>query len=536
MIDGKTQYSYDETPYPSYSFAYTHPDCLATLATLLGMKPAPVEQCRVLELGCASGGNLIPMAFSLPGSRFVGIDLSARQIAEGRATITALGLQNASLKHMDLLDVDRSFGQFDYIIAHGVFSWVPVEVQEKLLDICHENLAPAGVAYVSYNTYPGWRMLGTVRDMMLYHTRHLTDPGERVVEARALLDFLAKAAPAKDSPHVTFLNAYLNYVNEYFIPKSDEFLLHDELETVNEPLYFYQFAERAASHGLQYLTEVTFQEMLADNLPAEVSQRLRHMARSTVELEQYMDFLRNRIFRRTLLCHQGTRLGLQLSPEHLSRFYLASSARPEADQPDIHSVSVEKFRADGGSALAIDHPLTKAAMVSLAQVWPQAISFERLLAAARARLNGATFPAATSPNAANEARVLGANLLRAFSHSSDLIELHVYAPQFVLEPGPRPVASPVARLQARSNAQVTNLRHERVDLAKTGHFRILPYLDGSRDRVALLEILETLVADGLIEASPDAKATTSARPEPGNRAALLDSILRELAQVALLTG
>lgn len=73
--------SYDEVPYESYPFAQTHPDRLATVATLLGLRPAPVEQCRVLELGCAGGGNLIPMALTLPESTFVGIDLSARQIA-----------------------------------------------------------------------------------------------------------------------------------------------------------------------------------------------------------------------------------------------------------------------------------------------------------------------------------------------------------------------------------------------------------------------------------------------------------------------
>ncbi|RPI58997.1 MAG: class I SAM-dependent methyltransferase, partial [Chloroflexi bacterium] len=138
--------SYDRLPYPSLSYPQTHPDRLATLATLLGMSPAPVERCRVLEMGCAGGGNLLPMADGLPGSEFVGIDASAVQIAAGQGAVAALGLANLSLRHLDILDVDESLGRFDYILVHGVYSWVPPEVQNKILTVCKENLAPQGVA------------------------------------------------------------------------------------------------------------------------------------------------------------------------------------------------------------------------------------------------------------------------------------------------------------------------------------------------------------------------------------------------------
>src|SRR5262245_46429032 len=82
--------SYDEIPYESHPYPQSHPERLATVATLFGMTPPPIEACRVLELGCAAGGNLIPMAQTLPGSTFLGIELSARQADEGRATIEAL--------------------------------------------------------------------------------------------------------------------------------------------------------------------------------------------------------------------------------------------------------------------------------------------------------------------------------------------------------------------------------------------------------------------------------------------------------------
>src|SRR5262249_10252810 len=158
--------SYDDMPYSNNPFYHTHPDCLATVATLFGMTPPPVPRCRVLELGCAAGGNLIPMAFTLPDSRFVGIDLSPRQVATGLAVIDVLGLKNIELKPLSILDVDHGFGQFDSLICHGVYSWVPAAVQDKILTLCAEQLAPNGVAYVSYNIYPGWHVGGMIREML----------------------------------------------------------------------------------------------------------------------------------------------------------------------------------------------------------------------------------------------------------------------------------------------------------------------------------------------------------------------------------
>src|SRR6267142_1438469 len=157
--------SYDEVPYDSKAFSETHPDRLATVATLFGMQPADVEHCRVLELGCADGSNLIPMAVGLPESAFAGIDLSPRQVGDGQATIATLGLKNVTLRVGSILDVGADEGIFDYIVCHGVYSWVPPEVQNRILTICNRNLAPNGVAYVSYNTYPGWHVRGMVRDL-----------------------------------------------------------------------------------------------------------------------------------------------------------------------------------------------------------------------------------------------------------------------------------------------------------------------------------------------------------------------------------
>jgi methyltransferase-like protein len=371
-------------------------------------------------------------------------------------------------------------------------------------------------------------MLGAVRDMMCYHTRHIAEPRARAAEARALLDFLAKAIPTENTPHASFLNICVNYVKERLLPKDDAFLLHDELSEVNDPLYFYQFAERAERHGLQYLADAQFQTMLLSDFPQEVSEALQQMAQDTIALEQYMDFLRNRTFRQSLLCHQTVQLDVTRGFQSLTSFYVASPALPAVPELDIRSAAVETFHVADGAALSTDHPVTKAAMLHLAEIWPQAVPFKTLLDTAYARLNGALGDTALH-DTASDAQVMGANLLKAYGHSDKLVELHVYEPFFVLEISERPVASPVARWQAQRDARITNLRHERVKLDPIS-YHLLPYLDGRRDCVALLDVLEAWAAQGTIEVQRDDEPLRCVLVE------VLNAKLDRLARAALLVG
>ncbi len=281
--------SYDQVPYPSLSHAQCHPNALASLGRLLGLKPAPVETCRLLEVGCATGSNLLPMAFSLPRASFVGFDYSARQIEAAQAAADAVGITNARLLHLDIRDVTADLGQFDYIVAHGIYSWVPADVRERLLALCKRNLAPNGLVYVSYNTYPGWHMLGTLRDMMLFHVRGIDDPRERAAEARSLLNFMAESVPTAQRARSALLNAYSAFLKgemERLGPKADAFLLHDELEETNDPVYFWQFMEQAGRHGLQFVTDVDFRGALPSHYAPKVAEAFIHKARNVIEMEQ----------------------------------------------------------------------------------------------------------------------------------------------------------------------------------------------------------------------------------------------------------
>jgi methyltransferase-like protein len=526
MID-PSPLSYDRVPYPSLSYVQSHPDRLATWATLLGQTPRPIDRCRVLELGCAGGGNLIPMAYGLPESEFLGLDVSPRQIADAREVATEIGLSNVAFECMDILDVSPDLGTFDYVIAHGVYSWVPPEIQDKVLQICKQNLAADGVAYISYNTYPGWHMMNIIRDAMLYHTRDVIDPQTRAVKSRSLLDFLVDSVSPDNLAFGNFLQAYANFLRgeiEGMEERGNACLLHDELEATNIPVYFHQFMARAAAQGLQYLIEADPASVFPGKLAPQVRQTLQEMAQDVVDMEQYIDFVCNRMFRQTLLCHDSVSVERNLSPERLRGLYVASRAWPASDNLDVDADGVEQFKSPNGTALSTDHPVSKAAMVYLGQVWPLAVAFDDLLSAARAR--------ATRKDD-EDATVLAVNLLRAFGCSTQLVELHTCVPPLAKDAGERPLASRVAVSQARNGPDVTNLWHERVPLNPfTRH--LVRRLDGTRDREALLDELQDMVIAGRLAVKQDDRPVKDAGVIRDILAGDLEQHLYWLARAALL--
>lgn len=532
--------AYDEVPYSNLTYSQTHPDRLATIATLLGLDPPPVTRARVLEIGCAAGMNLFPLAYALPDAQFTGFDYSARQIADGQAKLKQLGLPNVRLEHQNLLDIGPDYGEFDYIIAHGIYSWVPPEVRDQVLRVCKQNLAPNGVAYVSYNTYPGWHMLGAVREMMIYRTRDILAPLERVQVAREFLEFLTAAIPAQATVHGNLLGTYVEFlkaeVGRLSGRNTDSLLLHDELETYNTPVYFHEFVAHATQHGLQYLAEAELARLVDDRSTQETGEALTHLARDLIELEQYTDFVHNRTFRQTLLCHADWPITRALKVERLLNLQIASRALPLAAAPDINGPVVEQFRALDNAVLKTDHPVSKAAMVCLSEAWPRTISFRNLLTQAMARLNPEARPAQTPDALATEAEVLGVNLLRAYTYSRNLVELHTYPPAVAAGVSDRPVTSPIARFQLDEDNRLTNLYHERVELDGIVWY-LFRYLDGTRNVDDLVEILLSgPVAQGVLKVQHENQPVT----DPAEIQRLLrDEVqvsLKWLSRTALLAG
>lgn len=514
--------SYDELPYESHAFAQTHPDRLSVIARIFGMRPAGLDACTVLEIGCGTGANLIPMAATMPGAQFLGVDLSPRQIEAGNARIAELGLTNIELRTADISEIKEDLPVFNFIVAHGVFSWVPPNVQEAILWICSRKLSSDGVAYVSYNTYPGWRMRGTIRDAMMYHARQFKDPKVQAQQARALLDFLAKSAPGENTAYSQLLRSEVEELRK--LP--DAYIYHDHLEVYNTPVYFHQFIDLAGQHGLQYLGDAELATMLLSNFSSETQETLRRIAPDLVRGEQFMDFLRNRQFRQTLLVHADVPLSRQLDWRSLQTLEIGSIAQPASPPVDERSDARAEFRTPSGMTIATTTPITKAALVLLALRWPRTIPFADLVAAARSRLGAPPTAQPDPAQTAQDAQTLGNELVQIAG--AGLLDLRVSPVRVSLTVGDRPHAWDVARAAARDNQKIPNLRHDTVTVDDFNQ-RLLLRLDGTRTQAALAEEMAGLVLSNELAIQQEG---TEVRDPATVRAVMGKAVTQNLANLA----
>ncbi len=515
---------YDVTPYQSYAYGASHPSRLAVVARLFGLETAALETARVLEIGCASGGNLLPMAASQAQAHFVGLDYSPVQIDLARKAQAELGLTNIAFHCVDIRSADaQNWGVFDYVIAHGIYSWLAPDAQAALLALCRHSLAPQGIAYVSYNTLPGWHMRGIIRDMMLFHSELFPDPGQKVVQAKALLDFMATQVPTEGNPYGQYLRHEMQLVSAV----SDSYLSHDHLEEHNEALYFRDFVTRAHACGLAYLGESEFSSMVGAGVSNDAYQQLASEIQDIVRLEQYLDFMRNRTFRMTLLVQQGRDIRRKVDGDRLQELWVSGALVP--DTPcDPATADETAFRSGNGHGLRTGHPITKAALLALRAHFPGALAFSALLSLARSRLPSTHCDAIC---AEQDATTLANDLLLAYM-APGTVQLYASKHGAAPSPGPLPTASAYARWQALHARVLTNLMHETVEASTVACF-LLPLLDGGNDHAALCRALRQGIAQGQIQLEHAGQTVSPDAPDAAMQDAL-SAVLQALALQGLL--
>lgn len=477
---------YDDVPYLSLPAPGSHPERLATIAAMRGMQPAEVSHSRVLELGCGTGENLLPVAERYPEARLLGIDFSARQIELATRAASELGLPNVEFRKLDIARLPADLGTFDYIIAHGVYSLVDGETRDKLLAACHTHLAPQGIAYVSYKTYPGWHVHDMFRALMLYEGRDAKSTAQRVTAARRLLNFMNDSLAA-ENPFTTTVKEQLGPL----MARSDAYLLHEYLEEVSQPVYYRQFVAHARRLELEPAGDVALGIRFADYLGAEAEQRLAEITSDLVEKEQFRDIVRNRLLRQTLLCHRGVELARSLRPELVKDMYLSAALRPENPKFSPRSSAVERFLAPNGLRISTPVPIIKAALQHLGTIWPSYASFDELVDAACALLEVPKEKRADIPP--SEVDRLQENLLQCCA--GGIADMHRQPQTFVSTLSERPTAGRLARWQAARGNLVTNRWHESVRIQEIERY-VLHLLDGSRDNSQLLDALTGLAAQG----------------------------------------
>lgn len=471
---------YDVVPYPGQLLAQTHPERLATIGKLFGMTPAAVTNCRVLELGCGSAENLIPMAWALPESQFTGVDLAGSAIQQGQELVTHLGLKNCRLIHEDILKIDATWGQFDYIIAHGVYAWVPEAVRNQLLAICHQCLAPQGIAFISYNAYPGAHLSAMLREMMLFHVRDFTTPQERIQQALTLAKLVAGPHPSIANP----VQDWLQTETQRLLNNHPGQAYHDELATVHAPVYFTDFIEHARRHELQFVGEADFQDMSDRPFSDEGQQALKQLAGDRIRREQYRDFFKLRRFRQTLLTHATTNVATAPDPTAVDAMLVRLFLPTVASNTDLNAQVTTTFSTQPRGQVQTDLPLGKAALHHLIAEYPQALPLTELLTAARAKLAIAGLALA---DIESDRRVLSGFMLQLYE--SGVTRLHTWVADLPRKAGPQPTASPLARWQIARGPRVTTLKHQSVEVEDLIGQLLLGLLDGTRDRAALCEAL-----------------------------------------------
>lgn len=509
--------SYDILPYPGSAVTTTHPAQLCALATLFGMSPAPAERCRALELGCGDGANLVPMAYGLPESDFVGIDLSSRQVEMATSVAREIGLNNVRFEARDIRDLASIDGPFDYIICHGVFSWVPDDVREAILAGCRDLLSPNGMAFISYNALPGWHMRGIIRDMMVYHARHFADPEERATQAKAIIQFMDEAsgkiaeASGAPSPFHDFIASEKKALDS----RPDYYIVHEFLEAENRAFYLHEFAALVRKYGLQYLADASFSAMLTTNLPAEVGQTIDSISADHLALEQYRDFATNRMFRQSLICRDDVIVTRELNVANLARLFFRLGAPPgPRPWPD------DAAPLPGGGSLALAAPVAKAVVAALREAFPAALSHDELRTACRN---------AGHDEAGDE--YFGGVLFTLLAH--DAIDIRSSRPALVTVPGDRPRASAVARAMAPRGQSLPNLMHYAVSFdGFTDAF--IPFVDGTRDRAALAAVVRELLAHPEMTLQTATGPVKAANLEAPDIDGIVDQLLQGLASFGLL--
>ena len=508
----ETSAAYDETPYPSGAFPQTHPNRLAAMARLFGVPAADPSKARVLELGCADGTNLLPMAEQAPGATFLGIDLSKVQIASGLQAVAAAGLKNVELRHQDILDFPASEGKFDYIIAHGVFSWVPDAVREKILAICADHLAENGIAYISYNAHPGWNLRRSLRDMMLFHTKNITDPKAKVHQARALLAFISESVPTENNIYGQLLKQELGFMSG----QPDNFLLHDILGAENTPFYFHEFIGQAARHGMQYLSEPNIAEMLTANFSDKIRATLGQLNNQIVAQEQYMDFIRNRSFRQTLLCRANVAIQRNVTPASLSRFAFRSHLRNSTGPIELMPGVAVGFVTGGGTQISSADAFVKALLWSLLETrGASAISYGDLLASVRSRSRAFLGEVPSNRDEIDEV-TLQTNLVNLFAKG--LVDIYAEPVKIRTDVPEKPAVGALVCYQALHAQHIINRMHTSIPADLPSRY-IIAACDGTRTHDEILSELVARVQEGKLQVNQgsaqitdEAKIRDSLRP------------------------
>lgn len=511
--------SYDEFPYETYVYPQTHPERLYTTAKLFGLNPPDIEKARILEIGGAGGGNVIPISILYPKTKTVSFDLSGEQITQANKFKEAMKLKNIDFIQRDITKLEKDLGEFDYIICHGVFSWVPDFVRDEILEVCRRHLSKNGLAVISYNVLPGWSAIKSLREMMLYHASNFKSPKQKIQEARNLLGFIYDNTPPSNEAYRQIIDRERKFLNT----TNDSYIFHEHLESENHQYYLHQFVDMAVKHDLTYVGDTELAAMYLGNF-SEAARTTLGAIGDIVRQEQYIDFLTNRRFRHSIITHKEntSKLNRNLQSSQIFNFYVQARFRVDPEPQEnggVKYVSLANAEAHFNST----DPDTNIVFKALAEK-ARPVNIEKL--AAELKKTQKMDPEATKSVFTKN----GFSLL-----FQNFLSLHAGEVEFTIEISKKPRAFEWARYQAadKDAKTVSSIKREIVvtsPLIKT----LLPYLDGKHTHAQLVDKLAEHTKKGDIKVHKENVLITDEKEIHAVMEQQLPGALNWIAKQALL--
>jgi SAM-dependent methyltransferase len=454
--------TYEEVPYGGRSISATAPAALALCARVHGGPRPSLEAARVLELGCGDGANLLALAFHHPDWTCVGVDSSPLALESAERDARELGLTNVRFLLADVATLELREPEFDFVLAHGIYSWVDARRRLALRRLIHAALSPRGLAYVSFNAQPAWGVRGRVRDVLVRGRLGLESSRDRASALRALV-----GEPAH--PWAGLLAHELERVVE----ASDAYLAHEYLAADNEAFWLGDVVAECAEAGLGYVGDALF-----DRPEGFVSPELREAVEAAsadrVEQEELIDLVAYRQMRAAVLCRDDAEREAAAGSALLDDAWIAGVVRASSDPFDLDADVEETFVGPRGTEVRVRAPLAKMALLVLANRYPQAFRFDALCVAAQAQL------ATRGIRAPSEERAMLRSGLYALWGRNEL-ELRVSDAPLRTTPGERPAASALSRQEAARGRHLTTPTHAALPLEPIER-AIVAELDGARTR------------------------------------------------------